>query len=167
MFVFVPKYKRILIVSMATFSNALQNLLDRTGMKRAELFRVLRKRGAAVSRSTLYEYLAGSQVPSADKAQEILEALHIEYTLEQLYYMLSESQTERSTVIANRYEKGLVLSGGHKIRLRNCSSRIGSDEDIEKALRVRIDETAESFNDYLTKLIKKDIDEQILERKRK
>ena len=104
-------------------------------------------------------------MPSADKAQEILEALHIEFTLEQLYDLLNESQTERSTVIANRYEKGLVLAGGYKIRLRKCSSKIGSDKDIERALRVRINDTADSFNDYLTRLIKKDIDYQILERK--
>ena len=120
-----------------------------------------------VSQSALYEYVRGTQVPSPEKAQEILDAMHISYSLQNLSDMLLESQVARSSKKANQYERGLVISGGYKIRVRNCSSRIGSDDEIERALRIRIAETAESFNDYLTKLIRKDIDEQILERKHK
>lgn len=148
---------------MATFSSVMTNLLYQTGMKRSDLFRALESRGANISRSCLYEYAAGSQIPSLEKAQEILEAMHVSFSIDELHNILAESVDERNALKISQYERGIILSGGFRIRVRNCSSFIGSDEDIEKAIRIRVSETSNSFNDYLTRLIKKDVDENILE----
>ena len=151
---------------MATFSSVLNNYLKQTGKKRSDLFKDLESRGANISKSCFYEYAAGSQIPSLDRAQEILGAMRVAYSIEELNQILIESIAERNVLKIAKYEKGIVLSGGYKIRVRNCSSKIGSDEDIEKTILTRVSEVADSFNDYLTKLIKKDVDENILERKK-
>lgn len=127
------------------FASYLHNSLNAKGISAYSFCKLLV--GTKISRSSFYDYLRGTSVPSFEKAYQIMEIIDIPFDQEELLSVLNESIPE--TILSEKF------CGSFKIPYYD----LGVEPE---QLEYRINETSSGVNDYIKKLIKKDLKESIL-----
>lgn len=123
------------------------------------LYLELKDKGVIVSRRAFYNYCNGVTVPELEKLKTIFNALNIEYSDEILNRLINNS------VGTGTLDNDGFIRKTISLRLSSLSDRAMSDRVIMGLIDRRVEQTASNFSDYISKLIKEDIEKGILERK--
>jgi len=126
-----------------------------------KLYKELIEAGVQISRSMFYRYVNDESVPSVIIAKQILEGLDIVYDDRTLNEMLEETARARE----RKFQSSSTYITSISLQYKKLSSYIDDENQIQMLLEKRVQETSDNFSDYICRLIKKDLDEQILERK--
>lgn len=146
---------------MNSFGVVINYTARRKSVSIRRLYKELIGRGVQISRSMFYRYVNDESVPSVIIAKQILEGLDIVYDDRTLNEMLEETARARE----RKYQSSNTYITSISLQYRKLSDYIEDENQIQMLLDKRVDETSDNFSDYICRLIKKDLDEQILERK--
>lgn len=122
----------------------------------------LRERGFDISPRSLQRYRTKEMKPNTYTAKEILKALEIKMTDDELVKSLEIARSEK---IKNANESNCI-ERGVRIPYAKCSDTMTDIDKIKAAIDKRLVETQgrknPNFNKYLTDLIRYDLDNNIL-----
>ena len=147
-----------------SFSDTLNRYMEINKTNKHRMYLELEEKGIITSTSLFYAYFTGESVPSSQKAKDILDAFGIAYSEKSLLESLEISKENKYSG-KYEYKNAGWMKTGISLRVRSLSKKITTEEQIRYELWRRVEDTSNSFSEYISKLIQKDIDEQILDLK--
>lgn len=145
-----------------SFSEVLKFYGKQMGYKTSGMYDIIKKQNIGISKSSFYDYARGSAVPSYEKARKILIALDISIKDPNMISEILEASKHREIYLESQGNINYALQGTYSVPWLSIFREATTGLEARELMNKRVNEVAKSMPDYISKLIRKDLEEHIL-----